>query len=102
MGASVTPGKYIDYHVVIANELRRLVIDPPVDLCAQSDQESANEEELGLGLVYQQSFPTSSLSLLQDPNIFIGDAGATADVTHDKTECINEQENSALSVGIEG
>ena len=52
--------------------------------------------------VSQQSFPTNSLSLLQDPNIFIGDTGATADVTPDKTGCSNEQENHALSVGIEG
>ena len=40
--------------------------------------------------------------MLRDPNIFIGDTGATADVTHDKTGCINETENGALSVGIEG
>jgi len=63
-------------------------------LRAQSDQESDNEEEPELG--------HCSLSLLRDPNIFIGYTSATADVTHDKAGCIDEQENCALSVGIEG
>ena len=102
MGASVTPGKYIDYRVVIANELRRFGIDLPADVREQSDQASANEEEPELGLVSQQSFPIISLSLLRDPTTFIGDTGTTDNVTHDKTGCINEQENSSLSVGIEG
>jgi len=62
--ASEIPGQYIAYRVVITNELRRVGIDRPVDLRVQSDQESANEEEPELGLVSQQSFPTSSLSLL--------------------------------------
>ena len=53
MGDSATSGQYINYHVVIANELRRLGIDPPADWCAQSDQESANGEEPELGLVSQ-------------------------------------------------
>ena len=64
---SETPRQYIEYRVVIANELRRLGIDPPADLQAQSNQESVNEEEPELGLVSQQSFPTSSLSLLRGP-----------------------------------
>ena len=93
---SETPRQYIDYRVVMANELRRLGIDPPAGL----NEESDDGEEPELGLVSQQSFPTNSLSLLQDPNIFIGDTGATADVTHDNTGCINEQENHALSIGI--
>jgi len=82
----------------MANELRRLGIDPPADL----NEESADREEPELGLVSQQSFPTNHLSLLRDPNMFIADTDATADVIHDKTGCINEQENHALSVGIEG
>ena len=56
--------EYIVYCVVIVNEMRRLGIGPPVDLHAQSDQESANEEGPELGLVSQRSFLTSSLSLL--------------------------------------
>ena len=96
--ASETPRQDIDYRVVMANELRRLGIDTP----AGFNEESGEGEEPELELVSQQSFPTNSLSLLRDHTIFIGDAGATADVTHDKTGCINEQENHALSVGIEG
>ena len=60
-------------HVVIANELRRLGIDPPADLQAQSNQESVNEEEPELGRVSRQSFPTSSLSLLRDPIFSLGE-----------------------------
>ena len=56
----------------MANELRTLGIDPPAGL----DEESDDGEEPELGLVSQQSFPTNSLSLLRDPNIFIGDTGA--------------------------
>jgi len=96
--ASETSEQYIDYRVVIVNELRRLGIDPPAAL----NEQSANEEEPELGLVSHQSFPRSSLSLLRDHNVFIGDTGVTAGVTHDKTECINEQENNVLSSGIEG
>ena len=87
---SETPMQYIEYRVVMANELRRLGIDTPADLNEENDE----GEEPELGLVSQQSFLTNSLSLLQDPNIFIGDTGATADVTHDKTGCINEQDKS--------
>jgi len=90
--------QYIDYRVIIANELKRLGINPPVDL----NEQSTDEEEAELGLVSQKSFPTNSLSLLRDPNLFIGDTGATADVTHDKIGCVNEQENRALSVEIDG
>ena len=59
----------MDYHVVMANELRRLGIDTPAGL----NEENGEGEEPELGLVSQQSFPTNSLSLLRDPNIFIGD-----------------------------
>ena len=97
--ASETPRQNIDYCVVMANELRRLGIDTPAGLNEENGK--GEEPELGL-LVSQQSFLTNRFSLLRDPNIFIGDTGATADVTHDKTGCINEQENHALPVGIEG
>ena len=53
-------------------------------------------------LVTQHTFPMNSLDILKNPNIFIGDTGATADVTNDKTGCVNKQENSTLSVGIDG
>ena len=95
---SETPRQCIDYRLVMANEVRWLGIDTP----AGFNEENGEGEEPELGLVSQQSFPTNNVSLLRDPNIFIGDIGATADVTHDKTGCINEQENHALSVGIEG
>ena len=71
--ASEIPGQYVYCRIVIANELRRLGIDPPADLQPQSNQESVNEEEPELGLVSQQSFPTSSLSLLRDPIFSLGE-----------------------------
>jgi len=58
------------YRVVMANELRRLGIEPLADLHEQSDQVSAEEEEPELGLGSQQSFPTSNFSLLRDPHIY--------------------------------
>ena len=56
--ASETPRQYIDYRVVMANELRRLGIDTPAGL----NEESGEGEEPELGLVSQQSFPATSLS----------------------------------------
>ena len=43
---SETPRQYIDYRVVMANELRRLGIDPPAGLNEESDD--GEEPELGL------------------------------------------------------
>ena len=83
--ASETPKQGIDYRLVMVNELRWLGID----VLAGLNEESSKGEAPELGLMSQQSFPINSLSLLRDPTIFIGDTGATADVTHDKTGCIN-------------
>ena len=53
-------------------------------------------------LVTQHTFPMNSLDILKNPNNFMEDTGATVNVTNDKTGCINEQENSTMSVDIEG
>jgi len=52
-----------------------------------------------LGLVSQQTFPISSLLLLQDPNIWIGDtAAATANVTYDLTGSMHEPTHCLLAL----
>ena len=53
-------------------------------------------------LILQMTFPTHSMSLLRDPNVWIGDTRVTANTCFDKTGCTNKRENNALSLGIEG
>jgi len=67
-----------------------------------NDEESKGDEEHELGLVLQQAFPTHSLEILKNPYIWVGDTGATTNTCHSKEGCVNEQENNALSMGIEG
>ena len=65
-----------------------------------NEEESKGDEKHELGLVSQQAFPTHSLEILKNPNIWVGDTGATTNTCHSKDECINGQENNALSMGM--
>ena len=67
-----------------------------------NEEESKGDEKHELGLVSQQAFPTHSLEILKNPNIWVGDTGATTNTCHNKDGCVNEKENNALSMGIEG
>ena len=67
-----------------------------------NEEESKGDEEHEIGLVSKQAFPTHSLEILKNPNIWVGDTGATTNTCHNKDGCVNEQDNSALSMGIEG
>ena len=77
----------------------------PIVRLIQENNQRIEEKIRKLGevtFVTQHTFPMNSLDILKNPNIFIRDTSATANVTNDKMGCVNEQENGTLSVGIEG
>ena len=93
------PGKSIRYQAAMKNDFALIV-----RLIQENNQriEIRMRKSGEVTLVTQHTLPMNSLNILKNPNIFIGDTGATADVTNDKTGCVNKQENSTMSVGIEG